>query len=190
MRKINLTKQVPITQEMATMQSIYKYCWIKSPTDKSNSFSFKIPQTLIIKEAGIDSWYFSNKKSKKLLKKDFIKKKKDKNLTVELILQIFARGLTSKKLKNDFPIALYIYNDWRQSQQIVSDYLTFSELSNIFLIFKGEILKNSTFRSRNGIIQKFIPPNHGKECRVFFSNYRRYGKSMDFFSVSFRNSKK
>lgn len=54
-------------------------------------------------------------------------------------------------------VAFYIYPDWRNTEEIVTDYLNYQELE--------EIICNKKFRARCGVIQKYHEPIFDNECK-------------------------
>ena len=64
MRRVDIDKYTPIPSDIKEKHDIYIYLWLKEPgAEKGPNFPFKIPDTLIIKEAVITDWYFSSKES-------------------------------------------------------------------------------------------------------------------------------
>lgn len=119
---------------MKTIQSIYIYLQMKEENNLDKRFNFSIPHTLILKDNSISSWIFSDKD-------DRVRKKKSLNITSEKIMSAFKRQRKQNRID---VVAFYIYPDWRNTEEIVTDYLNYKELE--------EIICKKKFRARCGVI--------------------------------------
>jgi hypothetical protein len=134
MRRVNLKDFETLPPHMKTIQSLYIYLWMKEENNPKKPFKFRVPHTLLIKDNNISYWIFSDKQN-------VIKKKKSLNITIPNILKTFRKPRKQKRID---VIALYIYPDWRNTENLVTDYLTFEDLE--------QIIKEKQYRGRCGII--------------------------------------
>lgn len=151
MRRVNLKDFENLPPHMRTIQSLYIYLWMKEENNSKKTFKFRVPHTLLIKDNNISYWIFSNKQN-------VVCKKNSLNITVDNIMKTFKKPRKQKRID---VVAMYIYPDWRNTDDLVTDYLTYEDLETI--------MRNKQYRGRCGVIQRYHEPIFDNECEYLTS---------------------